>query len=115
MIELRNVTKVYVDQTGRKIEALKGVSLGIQSGEFVTVFGDSGSGKSTLVFIIAFLLSLTKGEYSFSGKKVESKNRHTLTRLREKYLGVIFQDYLLLDHLNVLRNVCLPLRFSNFS
>jgi len=109
-IELRGVTKVY-GQGPAAFEALHGIDLKIEQGEFVAVMGPSGSGKSTLMNILGCLDSPTKGSYLFQGVAVEglSRNQHSL--LRRHYLGFVFQGFNLLARTSAEENVELPLLY----
>lgn len=108
VIELRQVTKTY----GRgmaAMQALRGVDILIQSGEFVAVMGPSGSGKSTCMNILGCLDTPTTGTYLFQGVEVNNISRDQRAILRRHYLGFIFQGYNLLNRTTALENVELPL------
>jgi len=112
MIECKNLTKVY--ETGEEdTTALKGVSLRIQKGEFVAIIGPSGSGKSTLMHILGALESPTAGSYSLDGKEVSRLNDDDLSLLRQQKIGFVFQSFNLLPRTTVLRNVMLPLLYTD--
>ncbi len=112
LIETKNLWKVY-DNEGTKTEALRGVSLDIQKGEFVAIMGPSGSGKSTLLQILGLLDNHTDGTYIFSDKDVGSYNPEEIARMRNEKMGFVFQAFNLLPHASVLDNVKLPLMYSN--
>ncbi|MDR2730395.1 MAG: ABC transporter ATP-binding protein [Treponema sp.] len=95
-----------------EVEALKGISLQIAEGEFVSVAGPSGSGKTTLMNIIGLIDSFTSGSLVINGFKITNQNRRELARLRRDLLGFIFQSFNLLPVLNVFENVELPLIIS---
>jgi putative ABC transport system ATP-binding protein len=108
LIELRRVTKTYGRGTAA-MQALRGVDLVIQSGDFVAVMGPSGSGKSTCMNIIGCLDTPTEGEYRFQGVAVGGLSRDQRALLRRHYLGFVFQGFNLLNRTTALENVELPL------
>jgi len=112
LIEIRNLSKTYLDN-GVATEALKGVSLSIDQGEFVAIMGPSGSGKSTLLHILGFLDRESGGEYLFMGEKFSSLPDEKLAEIRNQKLGFVFQSFNLLPHFTVLENVMLPLLYSS--
>ncbi len=89
--------------------ALNAVTLEISRGEFVAVMGPSGCGKSTLLNILGMLDKPTSGEYYFKGKNVSKCNEKTLSVFRKSNIGFVFQNFNLIDELNVYENVELPL------
>lgn len=108
LIELRDVTKVY--GTGQAaMQALAGIDLRIDEGDFVAIMGHSGSGKSTCLNILGCLDSPTSGSYCFRGVEVSQLTRDQRARLRRYYLGFVFQGYNLLKRTSALENVELPL------
>ncbi|QIL69493.1 ABC transporter ATP-binding protein [Diaphorobacter sp. HDW4B] len=110
LIELRNVTKVY--GTGAlAFQALKGVDLTIEQGDFVAIMGPSGSGKSTAMNTIGCLDRPTSGEYLFKGAHVENLSRDERALLRRQYLGFVFQGFHLLPRTSAQENVELPLLY----
>ena len=111
IIELRNITKVYV-RGNYKLYALKDVSLKVREGEFLAIMGPSGSGKTTLLNIISLIDKPTSGEYLLEGRRIKSFDESSLTTLRRKYFGFIFQQFYLIPSLNVEENVELPLIFK---
>ncbi|HPN96899.1 MAG TPA: ABC transporter ATP-binding protein [Candidatus Moranbacteria bacterium] len=114
MIECKNLTKVY--QNGDvKTTALGGVSFKIEKGEFVSIIGPSGSGKSTLMHILGALDNPTSGEYFLDGNEVSKLNDDELSELRKNKIGFVFQSFNLLPRTTVLRNVMLPLLYSDLS
>ena len=110
LIELRNVIKVY--GTGAlAFQALKGVNLTIEQGDFVAIMGPSGSGKSTAMNTIGCLDRPTSGEYLFKGAHVENLSRDERALLRRQYLGFVFQGFHLLPRTSAQENVELPLLY----
>lgn len=108
MIELKNVSKVYGTGTAA-MSALRGITLRIAQGEFLTVMGPSGSGKSTCLNILGCLDTPTSGTYAFRGVDVGTLTNAQRARLRRFYLGFIFQGYDLLNRTSALENVELPM------
>ncbi len=112
LIELRGVTKVYGTGSAA-MQALRGVDLRIQRGEFVAVMGASGSGKSTCMNILGCLDTPTGGEYRFQGIEVGSLTRNQRALLRRHYLGFVFQSFNLLNRTSALENVELPMIYRH--
>ena len=108
LIELKNVSKVYGSGQA-EMQALCGVDLRIERGEFVAVMGPSGSGKSTCMNILGCLDTPTAGSYLFDGIEVGALSRDQRALLRRHYLGFVFQGYNLLNRTSALENVELPL------
>jgi putative ABC transport system ATP-binding protein len=108
LIRLSGITKTY-GQGQAAFQALKGIDLSIDPGEFVAVMGPSGSGKSTVMNILGCLDTPTSGTYAFEGVHVEQMTRNQRALLRRHYLGFVFQGYNLLARTTALENVELPL------
>ncbi len=108
LIELKDVTKIYGKGTA-SMQALRGVNLCIDEGEFVAIMGPSGSGKSTCMNIIGCLDTPTSGTYLFKGVDVGQMTRNQLALIRRYYQGFVFQGYNLLNRTSALENVELPL------
>jgi putative ABC transport system ATP-binding protein len=114
MIKVENMKKVY--QTGEiKFEALKGVSLHIEKGEFVAIIGPSGSGKSTLMNILGCLDNASDGDYTLDGNAVKNMSDDDISELRNEKIGFIFQSFNLLPKLTAVENVELPLIYGKQS
>ena len=111
MIELKSAIKVYRTRDVAT-NALNGVDLCIERGEFVAVMGPSGCGKSTLLSIIGMLDTLTDGSYRFDKTDVSTASEGAMAGYRRGNIGYIFQNFNLLNAKSVLQNVMLPLRFS---
>lgn len=109
LIEVRNLYKIYHEGKESEVRALDGVSLTIDRGEFVSIWGSSGSGKSTLMNILGCLDVPTRGEYYLDGIDVRSLSDRKLSAIRNKEIGFIFQGFNLLHALSALENVELPL------
>jgi putative ABC transport system ATP-binding protein len=111
VIELADVTKVY--RSGSlSVAALRGVSLSIQSGEYVSIVGPSGSGKSTLMHILGCLDVPTSGYYLLAGENVGAMDERALASVRNRRIGFVFQQFNLLPALTALRNVEVPLSYA---
>ncbi|MCX6763454.1 MAG: ABC transporter ATP-binding protein [Candidatus Moranbacteria bacterium] len=111
MIECKNLTKVYINGD-IETQALGGINFKIGKGEFVAIIGPSGSGKSTLMHILGALDTPTSGEYILDGKKVSAMSEDELADLRKEKIGFVFQSFNLLPRTTVLRNVMMPLLYS---
>jgi putative ABC transport system ATP-binding protein len=110
LIELEGVTKTY-GRGSAAFQALNGVDLRIDAGEFVAIMGPSGSGKSTIMNILGCLDTPTTGSYRFQGLHVEQLSRDERALVRRRYLGFVFQGYNLLGRTSALENVELPLLY----
>jgi putative ABC transport system ATP-binding protein len=111
LIRLENVWKIYL--LGKvKLEALRGIDLDINRGDFVTIMGPSGSGKSTLLNMIGCLDFPTKGKVILKGKDISHLKEDELAQLRGKTIGFVFQEFNLLPHLTAVENVMVPMVFQ---
>ena len=111
LIELRDLGKIY--QSGdSEFAALRDVNLRIERGEFVAITGSSGSGKSTLMNILGCLDSPSKGEYLLADRDVAKQSRIELARVRNEFIGFVFQNFNLLARTSALENVELPLIYA---
>jgi putative ABC transport system ATP-binding protein len=114
LVELRNVTKLY-RLGGEEIRALDGISVDIESGDFISIIGPSGSGKSTLMHILGCLDSPTSGTIQLDGTMIHDATPRQLAGIRNRKIGFVFQFFNLLPKLNVLQNVELPMVYSGAS
>jgi len=114
MIQLINVTKRY-ELGGEIVNALDDVSLTIKDKEFVGILGTSGSGKSTLMHMLGLLDTPTNGKLIIAKKDVAKLDDDAISDLRNRYIGFVFQQFNLVNELNVLENVMLPTLYSKIS
>lgn len=103
-IEISDIKKSYGAGDG-KVDVLKGISFGVEKGEFCVLLGPSGSGKSTLLNIIGGIDDADSGFISINGEKIENMKEKALTDYRRRHLGYIFQMYNLIPNLNIKENV----------
>lgn len=108
LIEVRDVYKIY-NPGENQVNALDGVSITIDEGEFVAIIGQSGSGKSTLMNMLGLLDTPTHGEYYINGKLVDDLTDDQMSVIRNEEIGFIFQGFNLISSLSALENVELPL------
>ena len=113
MIELREIGRTYLRPNGERVEALRGVTLRIERGEFVAVVGTSGSGKSTLMNVLGLLDRPDEGSYWLNGHDVARLPVDEQAALRNKRIGFVFQSFHLLPRATALENVELPLLYSD--
>ena len=114
IIRTENIVKDYI--LGKiKVRALNGIDLQIQKSEFVAIMGPSGSGKSTLMHIIGCLDRATEGTYYLDDVLVSKMPKSSLAAIRNRKIGFVFQSFNLLPHLNILKNVELPLMYGGLS
>ncbi len=112
MIECKDLKKIYINGDV-ETAALKGVSFQVEKGEFIAIIGPSGSGKSTLMHILGALDVPTSGKYFLDGKEVSQLTDDELSQLRREKIGFVFQSFNLLPRTTVLRNVMLPLLYTD--
>jgi putative ABC transport system ATP-binding protein len=111
LIETHNLTRLY-ELGGETVAALGGVSISVDEGDFVAVMGPSGSGKSTFMNVIGCLDKPTSGTYTLDGESISALNRDALADVRNKKIGFVFQQFHLLDRLDALANVELPMIYA---
>jgi putative ABC transport system ATP-binding protein len=112
MIELKDITKTYRKNGDMEVKVLQGVSLRIEKGEYVAIMAPSGMGKSTLMNIIGCLDRPSAGEYHLDGIIVDKMDDDSLSAVRNKKIGFVFQQFHLLPRTTALENVQLPLIYS---
>lgn len=105
ILKIKNLTKEY--KRGKIV--LDKINIKVDKGEFIAIMGPSGSGKTTLLNLIATIDNISSGKIYINGEEVNKYNEKKLSKFREKHLGFVFQDYNLLDNLNVYDNIALPL------
>lgn len=114
MLSMQNISMVYRTATV-ETHALRGFSLEVAEGEFLSVTGPSGSGKTTFLNIAGLLEQFTSGRYVLDGKDVSSLSDGATSRVRNEKIGFVFQGFNLIPDLNVFDNVDVPLRYRGFS
>ena len=114
-LELKDITKTYGGGEVEPVYALRGVSLTIDTGEFISIMGPSGCGKSTLMNIVGLLDAPTAGDYFLNGEKVEAMTQDDRSMVRRSTIGFVFQGYNLLKRLPAWEQVALPLSYIGVS
>ena len=112
MIEIKNLVKIYNKGKTNEFCALKGIDLSIEEGEMVAIIGKSGAGKSTLLHILAAIDSYDKGSYLVDGVSVGDLKEKDRARFRNQRIGIVMQDYALIDEYTIEENVQIPLIFG---
>lgn len=113
LLQVNNVKKIYRTRlSNHQVEALKSVSFGVDTGEYIAIMGESGSGKSTLLNILATLDRTTSGEVYLNEQNLNEIPEGKLAQFRREHLGFVFQDFNLLDTFNIKDNIFLPLVLS---
>ena len=112
MITLDNIVKIYNPKKSNEYEALHGVSCEINDGELVAVIGRSGAGKSTLLHILACIDNYQDGEYTIDGTLVKNLSERQYAKIRNEKIGMVMQDFALVEDFTALENVMIPLNFS---
>lgn len=110
LIELKDINKTY--EGAQPLHVLKGVNLGVEQGEFVSIMGASGSGKSTLLNIIGILDNYDSGEYRFDGTLIKGLSESKAAEYRNRKIGFIFQSFNLIAFKTAVENVELPLFYQ---
>ena len=113
IIKVKDIKKSYTVGT-QEVNALRGINLSVEKGEFISIMGPSGSGKTTLMNIIGCLDTPSSGEYELNGSLVSKLEDDELARIRNKEIGFVFQSFNLLAKNSVLENVMLPLKYAGF-
>ncbi|MBU1010367.1 MAG: ABC transporter ATP-binding protein [Bacteroidetes bacterium] len=111
MIKLRDIHKSYV-MGSNSLHVLKGIDLDVEQGEMVSIMGSSGSGKSTLLNIIGLLDEYDQGEFYLDGTLIRDMNETKAARLRNQFIGFVFQSFNLISFKNAVENVALPLYYQ---
>ncbi len=115
MIKLSKIKKIYNDGTNREKTVLSDINLEVNHGESIAVMGRSGSGKTTLMNIIGMLDFPTSGQYYFMDNECHNLSSSKQAEMRSHKIGILMQDYSLIDHDSALNNVMLPLFFNKTS
>lgn len=116
LIKMKKVYKSYFLANGEEIPVLKGIDLEIKKNEFVAIMGESGGGKSTLMNLIGCLHGLSSGSYFLEGEDIsEAQDDYTLSFIRNRKIGFVFQSFNLISKLTALKNVALPAFYADFS
>ena len=111
VVSLQDVVRTYI-MGDNEVRALRGVSFDIEQGEFVSIMGPSGSGKSTCMNMIGCLDRPTSGIVKINGRETAKMNEKELSVLRNQTIGFVFQQYHLINSMNVIENVMLPLKYQ---
>ena len=112
MIRMEQIVKTYYIGQPNELEILHGINLDVKRGEFVSIVGESGSGKSTLMNIMGILDRQTSGNYFLEGEDVNSMDDTVRSVMRNEKIGFVFQNFNLIPRANALKNVTLPLMYS---
>lgn len=112
MIKLTNITKIYNPQKSNEFKALHEVSAEIKDGELVAIIGKSGAGKSTLLHILACIDNYQEGEYILDGELVKDLSENQYAKIRNQKIGMVMQDFALVEDFTAMENVMIPLNFS---
>ena len=116
ILKVNDLKKIYTTRFGgNQVQALKGVTFSVESGEYVAIMGESGSGKTTLLNLLAALDKPTSGKVILDGKELSSVKERTLASFRRENLGFVFQEFNLIDTFSLKDNILLPLVLSGIS
>ena len=113
MIRLENLIKTYNKGKSNEFEALHGVSLTVEDGEMVAIIGTSGAGKSTLLHVLGCIDSYDSGEYVIDDMKIGRISERQMAEIRNEKIGMVMQDFALVEEFTALENVMIPLDFSS--
>ena len=111
LLELKELYKIYI-MGSVEVQALRGIDLTIDKGEFISIMGTSGSGKSTLMNIIGCLDRPTKGDYFLEGIDIKEKSEDELSFIRNQKIGFVFQSFNLIARTSAVKNVELPMIYA---
>lgn len=112
MVKLEHVVKTYNKGKSNAFEALHGISLAVEDGEMVAIVGTSGAGKSTLLHILACIDGYDSGEYSIDGMMIGKMSERKMANIRNEKIGIVMQDFALVEGFTALENVMVPLDFA---
>lgn len=112
MIDITNLSKTYNYKKSNQYQALFDIDLHIEEGEMAAIVGASGAGKSTLLHILACIDNYERGKYYLDGELVRNGSEKSIARVRNEKIGMVMQDFALVDDFSALQNVMLPLDFS---
>ena len=112
MIHLNKIKKIYNKGQQNEFEARHNVSLDVEDGDMLAIIGRSGAGKSTLLHIIGCIDNYDDGEYYFDGQLIKKLKEKKMAKIRNEEIGIVMQEYALVEHFSALENVMLPLDFN---
>ena len=112
MVKLNNIVKIYNSKKANEFKALHGVSAEIRDGELIAIIGKSGAGKSTLLHILACIDNYQEGEYYIDDVLVKDLSESQYAKIRNEKIGMVMQDFALVEDFTALENVMIPLNFS---
>ncbi len=112
MIKLNRVGKIYNKDSANEYRALENIDFTVNDGEMVAIIGKSGAGKSTLLHVLACIDSYEEGEYYLDNLLIKNLNEKNLSHIRNSKIGIVMQDFALIDDFSCIENVMLPLDFA---
>ena len=112
ILEIHNVEKIFNEGKRNEVHVLKGIDFQMKAGDFFALMGPSGSGKSTLLNIVGGLLKSTKGSVEINKTQLDTLDDDSLTEMRSKNIGWVFQSFGLINNLTALENITIPLNFA---